>query len=245
MKADFEFAITPQPTETTCGLACLHALYQHYGDPVPLDRMLAEVSGLPDGGTLAVLLALHALQRGYRTTIYTCDLVMFDPTWFGPGAPPIQERLRAQVDAKDDPRLRDTTQAYLDYLGRGGQVCMEDITAELMAGILAQHVPIIVGLSATWLYRCMRERPADCEPDDTHGSPTGHFVVVHGVDLRARTARVADPYRHAPNPAGSHSYVVGLDRLISAMMLGIVTSDAKMLLVAPATSGKGEPACRS
>jgi hypothetical protein len=53
---------------------------------------------------------------------------------------------------------------------------------------------------------------------------------VHGLDPEKREATVADPYLHAPYPA-SRCYTVDIDHLIGAIALGIVTFDAKMLVV--------------
>lgn len=227
-----DFDITPQPDDTTCGPACLHAVYRYHGDPVSLDQVNEEVTSLREGGTLAVLLGLHALRRGYDAVIYTCNLLMFDPSWFAPGAPALDERLRKQAQTIEDPKFRDASAAYLEYLALGGRMKMGDITADLLAGLLRKKAPIIVGLSATWLYQCMRERPSDLVYDDTRGEPTGHFVVVHGIDVSTNLASVADPYCHQPHP-GKHRYTVRIERLVGAILLGIVTFDAKMLIVTP------------
>jgi hypothetical protein len=85
--------ILPQPTDETCGPACLHAVYRFLKDPVPLDTVVDEVTRLGTGGTLAAYLGLHALQRGYRATMYTYNLKLFDPPWFDDADPPLEERL--------------------------------------------------------------------------------------------------------------------------------------------------------
>jgi hypothetical protein len=79
---DLTLEILAQPTDETCGPACLHAVYRFLEDPLPLDQVVAEVTPLRTGGTLAAYLGLHALERGYRTTLYTYNLELFDPTWF-------------------------------------------------------------------------------------------------------------------------------------------------------------------
>lgn len=225
-----DFVITPQPDESTCGAASLHSVYRFWGDDGPLEAVIEQLEHLSEGGTLAVMMALHALDRGYEATIYTCNLHLFDPTWFAPGAPPLRGRLLAQRAAKSDPKLRAATDAYLRFLGAGGRLYMEDITLGLIAGLLGEGLPIIVGLSATWLYRAARERPDDMVPDDAAGEPTGHFVVVHGADVEARRVSIADPYLHEPFP-GSHRYAIDANRLIGAIMLGIVTYDPKLLVI--------------
>ena len=46
--------IEVQPDDMSCGPTCLHAVYRHYGDDVPLETLMSEVDYLPSGGTLAV-----------------------------------------------------------------------------------------------------------------------------------------------------------------------------------------------
>jgi len=244
LNTQLDFQITPQLDDTTCGPACLHAVYRYYGDSLAFEGVTQEVREVASGGTLAVLLGLHALSRGYHATIYTCNLQMFDPSWFRPNASRLRERLIAQAAAKPDPKLAEATAGYLEFLDHGGIVRMEDITAKLIAGILERGMPIITGLSATWLYRAKRERPTDLVPDDIAGESVGHFVVVHGLDRRTRKASVADPYLNEPYPA-RRRYKVDVDHLIGAIALGVVTFDAKLLVIrTPRGKGK-EPPCRS
>ena len=225
------FDITPQPNEVTCGPSVLHSIYRFWGIERAFEEVIAEVRPVPGGGTAAVMLALHALDHGFDATIYTCSLPMFDPTWFRSGAPPMRDRLVEQARVKTlDPKLQVVTHAYLDFLDRGGTVKMEDLTLDLLASHLKEGTPLIMGLSSTWLYRCMRDRQHDMMRDDIAGEPTGHFVVVRGIDRVTRKARVADPFLQKPWP-GSHDYEVDADRLIAAMLLGVATYDAKLLVL--------------
>jgi len=109
-----------QPDDYTCGPTCLHAVYRYHGDQMPLEKVISEVPRVDGGGTLAVLLACHALRRGYDATIYTYNLQMFDPTWFEPGVPDIREPLRLQSQFKRSPKLEVATQGYLDFSIWGG-----------------------------------------------------------------------------------------------------------------------------
>lgn len=237
--------ILPQPDDSTCGPTCLHAVYRFYADALPLEQVIRETPSLEDGGTLAVLLACHALRRGYRATIFTYNLKVFDPTWFPvPGASgerssgaetiDLVARLEAQMAAKDSPKLRAACAAYVDFLRLGGQLRMQDLNAALIRRFLKRSIPILTGLSSTYLYRCEREVEADQEHDDIRGVPTGHFVVLCGYGAQRRTVQVADPYE--PNPLShNHHYEVALDRLICAILLGVLTYDANLLVVQPAS----------
>ena len=74
-----------------------------------------------------------------------------------------------------------------------------------------------------------------CVADDVGGDPAGHFVVLHGYDAAHRIVFVADPLH--PNPmAPTNQYPVPLDRLISSILLGIVTHDANLLTITPKPS---------
>ena len=79
MESRLSFNILPQPDEITCGPTCLQAIYGYYDDTLPLEKVISEVEMLEGGGTLGVWLACHAMRRGYRATIYTFKLQLFDP----------------------------------------------------------------------------------------------------------------------------------------------------------------------
>jgi hypothetical protein len=226
--------IKSQPDDITCGPTCLHAVYTYFGDKISLDKVIRQVKQLKGGGTLAVLLGCHALRRGYRAKLYTFNLQVFDPTWFASGAPAIEERLTAQMEVKRNPKVRTASKAYLDFLRLGGRICFEDLTSSLIRGLLKRSIPILTGLSATFLYRTARETALGKKLvyDDIRGEPTGHFVVLCGYNMQDRTALVADPL--LPNPiSNSPIYTVRLNRLICAIMLGILTYDANLLIITP------------
>jgi hypothetical protein len=224
--------ILPQPDPTTCGPTCLHAVYGYYGDRIPLGQVVREVPSLESGGTLAVFLACHALRRGYRARIYTYNLKLFDPTWFGPGAADLRSKLEAQARAKPVPRLRRATEAYLEFLDRGGELRLEDLTPSLIRRYLARGRPVLSGLSSTYLYRSAREIPETSEEDDVRGEPAGHFVVLCGYDSAVRQVLVADPLH--PNPlAPGHFYEAEIDRVLCSILLGVITDDAKLLIIRP------------
>ena len=252
MKIEIDIEIDAQPNDETCGPTCLHALYRHFGVEMPLRKLISEVRRLDSGGTLAEILAVHALRRGLSATIYTYNMQMFDPTWFAddgvihdPGS--VIQRLAQQLKAKrskGDRRLRASTRAYRDFLTEGGELKLEDLTPALVRGYLAERVPIIVGLSSTYLYRTAREieRNGVITDDDVRGEPQGHFVMLVGYDSEQREVLIADPLDANP-PFHTAKYRLDIDRLINAILLGTITYDANLLIIrkkAPVSSGRSK-----
>jgi len=230
MNKRLELGILRQPDDTTCGPTCLHAVYRYYGDEIALPEVVSQIRRLEHGGTFSVFLGSHALKRGYSVTLYTYNLQVFDPTWFRLGRDDMIERLRARRKAKSGTPLIAAHDAHLEFLEAGGEVVFEDLTSKLIRRFLKRGVPIIAGLSATYLYQAMREYGPHDEDDDIRGDPSGHFVVLCGYDKDDRTVLVADPLH--PNPAFQGlQYVVEIDRLVCAILLGILTHDADMLIV--------------
>jgi hypothetical protein len=222
----------PQPDETTCGPTCLHALYHFWGRQEGLPQVIERTRKLHGGGTVAVFLACDALRQGFEATIYTYNLMVFDPSWFGRGVD-IAERLRLQRREKaDNQRVQDVTEGYLEFLRLGGRLRLTDLSRYLLRGLLRRGLPIITGLSSTYLYRTVREHGPQDTPDDVRGTPAGHFVVLAGYDRPERTVQVFDPY--GTHPYGpSREYRIAIDRAVGAILLGIVTHDANLLIIHP------------
>lgn len=229
---ELPFVILPQPDDRTCGPTCLHAVYQYLEAPLPLEQVISEVTPLTTGGTLAVYLGIHALRRGFRATLYTFNLDVFDPSWFR-DPEQLDRRLAARGEARPEPRLLRAVAAYREFLALGGQVRYEELRPAILRKHLLDARPILTGLSATYLYGCARELDRDgrLEYDDVAGDPTGHFVVVHGYDPHTDSALVADPLYE--NPLGGHTYRVGIMRLLGAILLGVLTYDGNLLVLEP------------
>ena len=227
--------ILPQPDDITCGPTCLHAVYRYYGDPIPLNQLILEIEQLKEGGTLNVYLACHALRRGYKSTIFTYNLQLFDPTWFIHDSREIAEKLRLQKKyKKNDLLLQVASKAYLDFLELGGKLRCEVLTPALIRRYLNRSIPLLTGLNATYLYNCPREigKANRLFYDDVQGESVGHFVILAGYDREKRNVLVVDPLM--PNPVSENQqYEVNIFRLICAIMLGIVTYDANLLIIEP------------
>jgi hypothetical protein len=226
-----ELSIKAQPDMFTCGPTCLHALYNLYGDAIELEHTIREVRRLDNGGTLEVLLGIHALRRGYAARIHSYHLQIFDPTWFSLSPGELHRRLHARMEAR--PEYRHVIEGYMELVELGGILEFVELTPSLLRKYLAKNIPILTGLSSTYLYRSSRESGPDDHDDDISGDPQGHFVVLTGYDKRERTVFVADPMEN--NPAfKSRTYAVSMDRLLCSILLGILTHDGNLLIVQPA-----------
>jgi hypothetical protein len=239
MPARLRLEIHPQPDDTTCGPTCLHAVYRFWGEEIALEQVIRETQRLLSGGTLAVMLACHALRRGYRATIHTFNLQLFDPTWFARGGldegrsiVDLRQKLVEQARWKQGERFEAATRSYLEFLELGGELRMEDLGADLLLRYLHRGIPMLTGLSSTYLYGLPREFGPRDEPDDIRGEPAGHFVVLTGYEPDERLVLVADPL--FPNPiAPAPSYLVAKRKLVGAILLGILTYDANFLVLEP------------
>lgn len=223
--------LLPQPDEITCGPTCLHAIYHYWGDEESLQAVIARTRKFELGGTFAVSLACDALLKGYQAIIYTYNLLVFDPTWFSAGVD-IAERLEQQAKTKNDLRLQHVTEGYLDYLRLGGRLRLTDLSRPLIRGLLRRNLPILTGVSSTYLYRTAREYGPNDVPDDVRGLPAGHFVLICGYDWKSRTVLVADPYGRHPY-GSSREYWINIDRAVGAILLGVLTHDANLLVIRP------------
>lgn len=232
MKSAIPLTILPQPDETTCGPTCLHTIYSFYGDNISLEEVIREVPALPEGGTLGAWLAIHALKKGYNAVIYSYNLSVFDPSWVGHESFFIKNKLLQQAEFKTDVKLQRAANSYAEFLDLGGKLKFDILRPSLLRKYLKKGIPILTGLSATFLYECKREYGDNCEYDDLCGEPSGHFVVLNGYDKENRNVSVADPFH--PNPLGEgHQYDINIDRVINSILLGIITNDANFIIITP------------
>lgn len=233
LETHLQLDISRQPNDETCGPTCLQAVYQFYDDPISLQQVIDEVPMLEGGGTLGVMLGIHALKRGYKAEMITYNLHIFDPTWFLEKAD-LADKLTEQMKYKSDPKFLRASESYIEFLRLGGRIKMQDLNPRLIRKYLRRSVPLLTGLSSTYLYNHAREFGPNCDHDDIRGEPTGHFVVLSGYDSESHKVLVSDPLSDNPySPA--QKYLVSIDKLICAILLGIVTYDANLMVLTPAT----------
>lgn len=228
-----DIRILPQPDDVSCGPTSLHAVYDYFGIRHGLPGLIEAVSSLEGGGTLAAFLGLDALSRDLSATLYSYDLKVFDPSWREFDSDRLIERLQAQLKYKRGRKFAVSTEAYVRFLRMGGRILFDDLTPELLDQAIEAGTPVLTGLNATYLYGSKREYTDSdnkAHLDDLRGTPTGHFVVVCG--RIGNKMRVADPFYDNPLSDG-HFYDVDAQRLIRAILLGAMTYDANLLMLAP------------
>ncbi len=231
-----DLIMKPQPDDETCGPTCLNAIYQYYSLNEPLSQTISNVERSRSGGTLAPLLGLHALDHNLDALIYVNNLDVFDPTWFKQHAAnpaDLIKKLEAQLSYKKEPAIQESSYAYIEFLTKGGAVRYQTLTVSLLKHFFKQNIPILTGLSATYLYNSARESftpEGRSSYDDIRGTPCGHFVVLCGYDEKHRHIIVADPHRENPLSHNNY-YKVSSNHLINAILLGVYTYDANLLVV--------------
>jgi hypothetical protein len=113
----------------------------------------------------------------------------------------------------------------------GGEIRFNEPRPSLLQRYFDHDLPVLTGLSATYLYQSKREYTTSSGQsvfDDLRGKPMGHFVVLCGME--GKKVLVADPYQD--NPLGEDRYYqVPVGRLINSILLGIVTYDANLLIL--------------
>lgn len=219
-----------QPDDVTCGPTCLKKVYEFYGYPKPLQEIIDETRSVTGGGTVCPFLGLNALQNGFAATIYPFNLVVFDPTWYGLPRGGLLEKIRLRRRTSRRKKLREVADAYVEYLEAGGELRFCDLSAGLIHELIADGLPILTGLCATYLYQT--PRVLEDRYDDVRGDPEGHFVVVCGSLPREGKLVVRDPARKIPFSEDGR-YTIGADRLIQAILMGDSTYDAVFLVVRP------------
>jgi hypothetical protein len=220
-----------QPDDVSCGPACLAKVFTFLGCPLPWEELVASIERNPDGGTLGVYLGLTALRRGLRTTLYSYNLRVFDPTWARLDEGGLIAKLHARAENVADPTLASVTRSYARYLEAGGRMGFDELQPELLVTWLARGTPLVLGLSSTHLYDVARDDPGTNEPDDVAGEPTGHFVVAAGYRDRGARFILQDPYHENPFAPPGEPYEVDERRLLHAMLLGVLTYDGLILAI--------------
>jgi hypothetical protein len=225
--------ILAQPDDSTCGPTSLHAVYNYFQYTIALEDVIKDVNYLEEGGTLAVFLGLDAIAKGFKARIYTSNLTMFDPSWADLPTDELIHKLDAQLKYKRSKKFILATAAYKQFLQKGGEIKQDMLTEELLRGYLSNNLPVLAGLSATYLYRTKREYADEMDRsifDDLKGAPMGHFVVL--TRMEEDCMWVADPYKENPISQDNY-YKIDIRRVINAIHLGILTYDANILIISP------------
>jgi hypothetical protein len=224
-----------QPTDTSCGPTCLKAIYDYYDYPIELESIIKEVSFLETGGTLEVFLGIHALDRGFNARMFTFNLDVFDPTWFFPNpldSKALIDKLHKQISSKKNRKVDVACLAYVEFLEKGGKIKMQDLSINTLVRYLKKNIPILTGLSSTYLYKNSREyfREGKQIRDDILGHPEGHFVVLESYDTENKMVTLMDPWGENPYSKELH-YSLSRDHLLTAIMLGVFTYDANLMMI--------------
>jgi hypothetical protein len=204
-------------------------VYQYFNEEISLEEVINSIEYLESGGTLAVMLGIDALKKGFKAEIITFNLRIFDPSWFQDDNINLISKLKEQLKHKKAPKFKQASLAYIQFLEKGGKITYKTLNKDLLYSYLIKDIPILTGLSATYLYNEQREYGEPVLYDDIKGQPSGHFVVLSGINYNNKSVQVADPLHG--NPFESQLYSVDIDHLICAILLGVITYDANLLII--------------
>jgi hypothetical protein len=225
-----EVSVSSQPDDESCGITCLQAIYDYYGQETSFEKLQTEIEHFHTGGTVSVNLARHALHHGYSAEIYTYNIKIFDPTWKALAGKDLASKLKLRQKKSRSKKQKKVIGFYQDFIRKGGVVKFDDLDETLLDRLFAKRRPVICGLSATYLYQNMRETPNNQE-DDIVGHPVGHFVVVSDWDSKSRHVTIHDPLRKNPI-SNTGTYRLPFGKFSNAVMLGILTYDENLLVIA-------------
>lgn len=224
--------ISTQPNCISCGPTSLHSVYKYWGDAVSLEDVIANVPYLETGGTLNVLLGCDALRRGYGALLHSFNLQVLDPTWFKRKHVNLLEKLQEQSHKTTDTKIKQITEAYIQFLTLGGVIDFSDIHFDSIRSFLDKKQPILTGVSATYFYQNMRDYTNEDDraiSDEWLGAPSGHFIVIEGYDDHGNLC-IADPY--TPHPLSrEHHYTTSFMHWLHAHLLGVTSNDAEYLVI--------------
>ena len=222
--------IQSQPDDITCGPTCLQAVYNYFNYHITLGQLITEVRNLENGGTLAVFLGIDALKRGFHARIISYNLMVFDPSWKNLGKDDLIVKLHQLHEEKTSRKLKTAIKAYIRYLELGGELSFEMLSLDLLKKYFEKKLPLLTGVSATYLYDSKREYSLGNKTvyDDIKGEPTGHFIVLQGMEDENHI-KVADPF--SDNNRKKNYYAIDSQRLINSILLGLVTYDANILII--------------
>ena len=98
MEKRLNLSIKNQPSYTSCGPTSLHSVYSFYNDDISLEQLVEDIDQFAEGGgTLGVVLGIHALARSYDVSIISYNMNIFDPSWFGETESDIKEKLQESL----------------------------------------------------------------------------------------------------------------------------------------------------
>jgi hypothetical protein len=146
--------------------------------------------------------------------------------------PELMVKLESRLMQKLTPKMRVAMESYHEFLRLGGRILFDELSSELITGFLEKGHPVLTGLSSTYLYRSIREYGKDSIADDIRGEPQGHFVVLYGYIPSVNSVMLADPWKKNPL-AKSLYYRVPVQRVINAILLGVLTYDGNLLILKP------------
>jgi len=234
---EYDIKATKQKT-SECMQTAATQLLTFFDPTVQLDDVINAVPLYIENGekigTSPGHLAAYFAQQGYKTTVYTFDVELFDCSWndLTPAEVITQIKKRAEYIPSNS-WLAAYKHVLIDgwelFVKSGGNFALPILSVELLYNLLAND-PYLLMLNSTYLNHQAKSRydkPSDkMIPDSLKGRSTTHTVVCAGY--KDNKFLIVDP--DPPKGINHHRWITQ-DHLIASIMSAQTESDNMLITI--------------
>ena len=167
-----------QQQSKTCGLACLRMIFSNFSDYISEKELVKQVK-VHSFGIFSTDLAIIALKKGYKTTLYTFNLPLFSKYNIEFGTLVNLKLIRKISPKPSSKKAYDSIKNYLKY---GGVLYYDYPRLELLEKYLDQEWPCLISFNTASTGKYYKKWD------------NGHYNVVHGIDKHHVNILDPDPW---------------------------------------------------
>ena len=195
--------------------ACLQEVFGFYKKHISQEKIMGS-SLNPKLGMSLPEAGIFVGKYGFTSSIIVNNIEIFDPTWFNLDEKKLTEnlKLRRRYVGKYYKYLIDL---YLKYIKSGGKIKFDTIGADLLKKYLSQHIPIIMELASTFLYKKAKSGKPGSFNESFKGEVEGHGVVIAG--FTKDKFKIVDPNSQKNPYSKSGIYWVSAEELMMSFAL--------------------------
>ena len=220
---DLKISQFDQINPYSCIPACLQEVFSYYKKQISQEKILDSLEH-PERGMAVAQAGFFAKKSGFKPTVITNNISIFDPIWFSLTNVKLIDNLekRKKFVDKYNQALID---AYIKYIEATGTIKFESISADLLKKYLSQNIPIIIELASTYLYKKAKSTRPGAFDNAFKGDIEGHGVVIAGFN--GDKFKIVDPNSRQNPYNKSGIYWIPGDELMTSFSL----LDGKSILI--------------